>query len=301
MAIGLITFDDTSRREDLTDVLTNISPKETPLLSGLQMGPDATSTLHEYVSDVFSAAAHSASIEGTGFTVTDHVAPTRLVNIVQNFMKDIQVSADEVKSRHGGNVSDAFAYQIGKNVTEQAKNIELSLVRGSKASGSSGVARQMEGVINGISTNATTRVSGSSLGETTFNDIMDLIKASTDNIADEVYVGTTLKRDISAFTANSQTRNIAADDKRLVNSVDVYEGDFGIHKIFWHRNLENGVNAKEILAMRNDTYALSWFDRMSVSRLPVESVDRSRAQASSKLTLENRGEKASAFVDGFTS
>ena len=300
MAIGLITFDDTSRREDLTDILTNISPKVTPLLSGLQMGPDATSTLHEYVTDVFGAAADSAGAEAAGFTVTDLTAPSRLTNIVQTFLKNIQVSADEVKSRHGGNVSNAFEYQIGKNVTEQAKNIELALMRGSVASGDSGVARRMHGVINSISTNSTTRSSGSSLGETTFNDIIDLIKASTDEVADEVYVGTTLKRDISAFTANSQTRNIAAGDKRLVNSIDVYEGDFGMHKIFWHRNVVNTANAKEIVAVRNDTFALSWFDRMSVTRLPVESVDRSRAQAISKLTLEARGEKASAFVDGFT-
>ena len=301
MAIGLITFDDASRREDLTDILTNISPKETPLLSGLQMGPDATSTLHEYVSDVFASATDSAAEEAAGFTVTDLVAPTRNNNIVQTFLKNIQVSADEVKSRHGGNVSNAFEYQIGKNVTEQAKNIELSLVRGSKASGSSGVARRMEGVINSISTNATTRASGSSLGETTFNDIMDLVKASTDDIADEVYVGTTLRRDISAFTGNDNSRLTAnVNDKRLVNSIDVYVGDFGMHKIFWHRNLVNTANAKELLAIKNSTYALSWFDRMSVTRLPSESVDRSRAQAISKLTLEARGEKASAFVDGFT-
>ena len=158
----------------------------------------------------------------------------------------------------------------------------------------------MEGVINSISTNATTRASGSSLGETTFNDIMDLIKASTDMVADEVYVGTTLKRDISAFTANS-TRNVDATDKRLVNSVDVYDGDFGVHKIFWHRNITNSANAKELLAIRNETHALSWFDKMSVTRLPSESVDRSRAQIMAKLTLENRGEAAGAFVDGFTS
>jgi len=41
MAIGLITYQDTSRREDLTDIVTNISPNETPLLSMLKRGPAA--------------------------------------------------------------------------------------------------------------------------------------------------------------------------------------------------------------------------------------------------------------------
>lgn len=45
MAIGLITYQDGSRREDLIDVVTNVSPKETPLLTGLPMGPAAKQTL----------------------------------------------------------------------------------------------------------------------------------------------------------------------------------------------------------------------------------------------------------------
>ena len=37
------------------------------------------------------------------------------------------------------------------------------------------------------------------------------------------------KRQISAFTSN--TRNIMAEDKKLVRPVDIYESDFGIVKI----------------------------------------------------------------------
>jgi len=301
MAIGLITFDDGSRREDLTDILTNLSPQETPLLSGLQEGPDAQNPLHEYVKDTFAAAADNAAAEAVGFTVTDHTAPSRAVNIVQNFFKHIQVSDDQVRTRHGGNVDNAFEYQIGKNLTELAKDVELALMRGSKASGNSGVARRLEGVINGISTNSTTRSSGSSLGETTFNDIIAMVKDDTDEVPDEIYVGTQLRRDISGFSGNSNSRlNIPADDKRLVNSIDVYVSDFGMHKIFWHRNVNNAANAKELVAIRRETWALSFMVRPGVQRLPMESADRQRAQAWAKLTLENRFEQANAVVDGFT-
>lgn len=55
MPIGLITYQDASRREDLVDVITNISPSETPLLSGLGEGSEATQTLHEWLVDSLSS------------------------------------------------------------------------------------------------------------------------------------------------------------------------------------------------------------------------------------------------------
>lgn len=95
---------------------------------------------------------------------------------------------------------------------------------GSRASGSSGVARRMAGVINAIVTNATTRASGSSLGETTFNDIMEMIYNATDRVADEIFVGGTLKRDISGFTGRGGLQFTLDAEKRIVpRTVDVYE------------------------------------------------------------------------------
>lgn len=300
MAIGLITYMDTSRREDLVDVITNVTPAETPLLSGLGSGPEATQTLHEYLTDTFAAYTDNAQAEARAFTVADLSQPTRLTNNTQIFADDILVSGTESVVNIGG-TQGAFEYQIEKNMKEHAKDIELALMNGSRASGSSGVARRLTGVINGITTNSTTRASGSSLGETTFNDVMELIYASSSMVADEVYVGSTLKRDISGFSATN-TRFIAADDKRLVRPVDVYESDFGMHKVFLHRTVGNGANAKELVAIRNEFWKLSWLRgrRTKVVNLPADG-DRERAMLISELTLENRGEKTSAWVGGFTS
>lgn len=70
--------------------------------------------------------------------------------------------------------------------------------------------------------NATARASGASLGEANFNDIFALIYENTDDVASEVYVGATLKRDISGFTANS-TKYIDAKDQMLVRPVHYYD------------------------------------------------------------------------------
>jgi len=60
MAIGLITYQDASRREDLIDVVSNVSPSETPLLSGLPMGSPANNTLHQYTTDTFTTYSDNA-------------------------------------------------------------------------------------------------------------------------------------------------------------------------------------------------------------------------------------------------
>lgn len=304
MPIGLITYQDASRREDLVDVITNISPSETPLLSGLGEGSEATQTLHEWLVDSLSSAATNAQVEAVAFTAADLTQPSRLTNKTQIFTDNILVSGTEAAVNVGG-AQGVFEYQIEKNMKEHANDIELALMAGSGASGSSGVARQMNGVLNWYvsidTTNYSARTSGASLGETTFNDIIDLIYASSDKVADEVYVGATLKRDISGFTAGS-TRFISADDKRLARPVDVYESDFGVHKVFLHRNVPNGANAKGFLAIKNEMLKISWLKgrRTKVVDLSADG-DRERAMMVSELTLEHRGADTGAYIAGFSS
>jgi len=296
MAIGLITYQDVSRKEDLLDVVTNVSPSQTPLLSGLPSGKKATQTLHEYTVDTFASAAANAQVESSAFAATDLSQPTRSNNVTQIFKKDIQVSGTEAVV---DGVTNAKSYQINKNLTELGKDIELAFMAGSRASGSSGVARRMTGVINALTTNASTRASGSSLGETAFNDIMELIYGSSDEVATEVYVGATLKRDISGFTAGS-TKNVVADDRSLTNVVSIYESDFGVHKIFLHRDVPSGANAKMLVAINPNYHRQSWLRNPVVEDLSKDG-DRLRSQIIGEGTIEHRGEATGAAIGGFTS
>lgn len=296
MALGLITYQDTTRREDLIDVVTNVSPRETPLLSGLPMGPRAKQTLHEYATDTFSSAGDNAAVEARAFTVADLSAPTRLNNKTQIFADDVQISETEIAV---DGVVEPWNYQVQKTLVEHAKDIELAFMAGSSASGDSGVARRLTGIINALTTNASTRASGSSLGETAFNDIMELIWGSTGQVATEVYVGATLKRDISGFTAGA-TKFVNADDKRLTRPVDVYESDFGIHKVFLHRNVPAGANAKMLVAINPEFHRQAWLRPTMIESLSKDG-DRRRAMAISEVTLEHRAEKTGAAFGGFTS
>lgn len=294
MAIGLITHMDTTRKEDVTDVITNVAFKSTPLYSGLASGT-ATNTLHEWLVDTFDASAHNAVVEASDAVVVDHVQPTRKNNVVQMFRKTVTVS-DTEKAVDVYGQNDPYSYQLEKKMVEMARDIEKALVAGTRASGSSGVARQMDGALAQITTNATARTSGSSLSETEFNDIMAGVwNSGTDQYADEVYVGSYLKRVITGYTAGS-TKQIQSEDKRLTNSVDVYEGDFGVHKIFLHREIPTNT----VMALDSKKWRVDYLNGRRPQHVPLAKTgSATKGMIEGELTLVGLNEASSAKRSGY--
>lgn len=296
MAIGLITYQDTVRREDLIDAVTNVSPSKTPLLSGLRRGPDATNTLHEYAVDTFASAADNAAVEASGFTAVDLTQPSRANNKTQIFKDDILVSDTEIAVN---GVVNAWQYQMEKGLVEHAKDIELAFMAGTTASGASGVARRLTGVIAALTTNATTQASAQTLTEAGYNDLLELIYASTDESPNVAFVGGKLKRTISGFTGGS-TKNVDAEDKRLTASVDIYEGDFGVQKIMLHRDVANVAAGRDLVLMNMDYHRISYLRPTRMEKLEKDG-DRERAQIVTEVTLEHRGEKTGAVSKRYNS
>lgn len=264
------------------------------------MGRTATQTLHEFPQDLFADYADNAQTEGSDFSAVDLIQPTRANNVTQIFKKQVRISGTEIAVN---GVTNAWNYQMGKKMTELSKDIELAFMAGSRASGSSGVARRLTGVINALTSNATTRASGSSLGEVAFNDIMQMIWGFTGVVATEVYVGAALKRDISGFTAGATKFTDLTGDPRLVNKVDIYESDFGIHKIFKHRNVPSAANNLTLVAINPEYHKKSWLTGRSPHMEDVAKTgDHRSAQLIAEGTLEHtaKGGVDGAAVGGFT-
>lgn len=299
MAIGLITHMDTSRAEDVVDLITNVAYKSTPLYSGLAEST-ATNTLHEWLTDAYATSADNAIVEGSDATIVDHTQPVRSNNVVQAFRKTLTVSDTErAVNVYGAN--DPYTYQLQKGMVELARDIEKALMAGTRASGASGTARRLSGVIACISTNATARNSGTSLSETEFNDIMAGVwNSGTDQYADEVYVGSYLKRVITSYTAGStKFANIEAD-KRLTNAVDVYEGDFGIHKIFLHREVPSAAGTAALVALDSKKWRVAYLQGRRPQHIPLAKTGSStKGMIEGELTLESLNEASSAKRTGY--
>jgi hypothetical protein len=205
MTIGLISVNDQTMAEDVTNFITNVDFESTPFYSTIGT-TEATNTLHQWLVDTHAASADNAQAEGYTTTYTDIVAPTRQTNVVQLFGKDVRVSNTESRVNHYG--PDPYTYQLNKKMKELAKDIEKALIAGTRASGNSGVARRLDGAIALITTNKTARASGTSLSETEFNDmIAGVFDNGTDLSVDRVFTGSVLKRAISGYAGQNTTKS----------------------------------------------------------------------------------------------
>lgn len=298
MPIGLQTTGDQSRVEDVTDLITNVDFESTPFYSGLAES-QATNTLHEWLVDSYATSADNAQAEGYTASYTDITPPTRTNNVVQLFNKDVRVSNTQMRVSHYG-MSDPYQYQLKKKMKELARDIEKALVAGTRASGSSGVARRLNGAIALITTNKTARNSGTSLSETEFNDILQgIYDSGTDISVDKAFTGASLKRAISGYTAGS-TKFTDADGKRLYNTVSVYESDFGVVSIYLEREVPTTAGNKGILAVDSSKWRVAYLTDGRPQHIP-QGLNGSAKNGllETELTLEALNEKSSAYRAGY--
>jgi hypothetical protein len=298
MAYGLQTYQDTARREDLLDLITDVSPDDNPLSTMLST-VDASQTLHEWPEDYISRPTSvSGSIEGAAATYSDLTQPARRVNITQIITETFRVSGTESAVSVAG-MSDPYEYQAGKALTGWKNQLEYSLINGVLASGSSGVARQMAGLQAVVTTHSTARNSGTSLSETEFNDMVSDVwnDVGKNDVFDMVLVPFKLKQKISTFTAGS-TRYIDASDKKLVRPVMVYESDGGIHRIFAHKDVLASAGTVHFLGIKEDKFRVAYLRRPFREDLSKDG-DRKNGQIVGEATMEYLAERSSVKRTGY--
>lgn len=298
MPIGLISVNDQTMVEDVTDIITNIDFESTPFYSSLSES-QATNTLHQWLVDSYASSADNAQPEGYTTTYTDITPPTRSTNIVQLFGKDIRVSNTEQRVGHYG-MSDPYTYQLNKKMKELARDIEKALVAGTRASGDSGVARRLNGAIALITTNKTARNSGTSLSETEFNDILQgIYDNGTDISVDKAFTGASLKRAISGYTAGS-TKFTDAEGKKLYNTVGVYESDFGVVSIHLEREVPTTAGNKGILMVDSSKWRVAYLTDGRPQHIPMGLQGSAKnGIVETELTLEALNQKSSAYRSGY--
>lgn len=283
------TYDDAAVREDLLDLMTNIDPTETQLMTGLQ-STTAEAPLHQWPVDTLDIAGTNTAAEAADAGTANLTNPTRVANWCQIVTKPYVVSGTEMAATHAG-FTDRKSYEINKKMKSLKNDYEFALMRGSLATGTGSAGRQMKGVKSAITTLATSQ-SGVSFSETT---LIAYLGNSWDRggRVNAIYVGRTLKGRISGFTAGN-TKNVDANDKRLVNSINVYESDFGapMIKIFLHRYVTtSGDVNNDIVGLDETTWATAWF-RKPFNKDLAPTGDAEKGMLIAEGTLEYRAEQA---------
>lgn len=300
MAFGLQTYQDGARREDLIDLISDVSPDANPLATMLSQ-TKATQTLHEWTEDYIARPTTvSSAAEGAAATYNDLTQPARRNNITQIITQTYRVSGTERAVSVAG-MGDPMDYQAAKALKQWKNNLEFALINSTAASGSSGVARSMAGIQAVVTTHYTARNSGTSLSETEFNAMVAEVwnDVGQEDVFDLVLVPMGLRQKISTFTAGS-TRYVDATDKRLTRPVMVYESDGGVHRIMSHKDVYNSTTTPgpTFLGIKEDKYRIAYL-RQPVKEVLAKDGDRDNAQIVGEATLEYLAERTSVRRSGY--
>lgn len=294
MPIGLITHMDTTRPEDVREEITNLDFASTPFLSSIGESV-ANNTLHEWQVDTYAASALNAGVEGADVSIVDLTQPSRANNVVQLFQKVISVSDTEVAIPHYG-MGDPFTYQTDKKMTELNRDMEKAAIAGTRASGSSGVARQMDGAIALITSNKTARTSGTCFTEDEFNAIVKgIFDSGTDATVDLVLLPSYLKLAVDKFSTKT-TQNLDASDYKQVLRVENYVSSFGAHQIVFSRE----VPGSGVLAVDTSKWRRAWLVNRQPKLTPLGKTGSStKGLLEAEMTLEALNQKSSAYRSGY--
>ncbi len=296
----LTTYDDGSKLEDVMAQVLITNPPDTPFVSGIKK-TRAAGTLHEWLEDSIAAATHNATVEGAAIAYQSVTAPQRVNNYTQIFTRSGQVSSTQQWVNHAG-VASMEKYQEQKLIKAIAEDIEKAVLTGSRNAGDATAgARRLAGALNFVTTNATAVASGTKLSESFYNGLCELAYGQKGRV-DEVYVSMRLKRVISSYTTGG-TRTVSAEDKRLVNAVDVYESDLGVQKVFASRHMPSGANTSAILGIESDKWALAVGEPVKILTEVSQNIHGCNIVARGEVTLEARAQshcfKATGLSDLF--
>lgn len=299
---SVISYDDGSRRESLLSILRDVSPNtDNYFVSNLAKAPNATNTLHEWVTyNTARATADSFVAEGAAPSYSVIAQPVRTSNITAIVTAPVRVTGTEKAIATATN-QDPYIWNKAEALKRLKSNMEYAIVNGTRASGASGTARGMTGIIGCISTNFTARGSGTSFTELEFNDIMqnsyDAVGSAY--IADLLVCPMVIKRRIASFTTN--TRNVDAKEKRLTAEVQVYDSEVGQSvMIIPHKDLPKAAGTVTVLALRENTFALSFLTgREPQWQALAEDGDYSNGQYLAEFTLVSYAQSASVKRTGY--
>lgn len=148
------TFQSIGNREELSDIIYNISPTECPLMANAGRGK-VDAVLFEWQTDALAAAVSTnQQIQGDDITSFDSVTPTtRLGNFTEIARKTLIVSRTQQSIQKAGRKNE-YNYQVAKKGKEMKRDMETSLLANKGASaGSSSVSSKTGSLLAFIKSN----------------------------------------------------------------------------------------------------------------------------------------------------
>jgi hypothetical protein len=305
----LDSYDVRGIREDLSDVIYDISPEETPFYTACAKAK-ASNTLHEWQTDALRSSGDNAHIEGDDTIAEARSATVRLNNRTQIFKNSVVIPGTDQGLNKAGRARE-MAYQVLKIAKEQKLDIEKAMFANqAKVAGDSSTARRMAGVPSWLTTN-TNFQSGSSgadptgdgsnartddgtptaFSQTKFDAVMQSIWVSGGK-PDSVYLSAFQMNLALGFTGNNNQRsNITAEAEKVIKHMAVYVTPWGT--VEFKPTREN--RARDVFIMQDDMWAVGVL-RSTKNEELAKTGDNEKRQVVTELTLVCRNEKSSGGI-----
>jgi len=238
-------------REDLSNVIYNISPEETPFISNIGR-ENVKNTYFEWQTDSLAAAsASNAALEGDDISSFTAVSPTsRIGNYTQISTKNVVISGTLEALDKAGRRSE-LTYQLAKLGSELKRDMESALLANqSPVAGNTTTARRTAGLPAFIKTNTDFGSGGADtagIAARTDGTQRAFSEALLKTVIAEVWesggtpkmlmVGSHNKQVASGFTGiATRFRDVPAGQQaQIVGAADVYVSDFGTVNIVPNR------------------------------------------------------------------
>lgn len=245
MATAFKTYDATAIREDLSDVIYDISPTDTPFMSSIAGKGSVSNTLFEWQTEALaSAVINNYHVEGADAGTAATTATTRVTNQTQISKKVVEVSGSHEAVNNAGKKSE-LAHQLAKASKELKRDMEGSLLAdNAAAAGDATTARETRGAANWITTNVVDAGTTGTHAAMVEDDVLAAAEAvwTAGGEASTILLGATNKKLITAMTGRADaTRSVVDSNMTLYNTVDVYVSDFGTYNIVMDRFCDQDV------------------------------------------------------------
>ncbi len=245
----LQTYQGTNFAENVTDIIMNISPVDTPLLT-MAKKTIAEATYTEWPIESLAAPnGANALVEGQDAAADASSTPTRVGNYTQIVSKVAFVSTTQNQIKKYG-YKNEMAHQLAKKAKELKRDMETILTSNqARVVGTASVAQQMRGLGSWLTTNTSRGVGGASgststaatdgtqrnFTETLFRGLMTTIITNAESLPSMVMAGPANRANLSSQLSGNSTRFYDLMDGTLNASISVYRSDYGPVKLIFNR------------------------------------------------------------------
>jgi hypothetical protein len=246
VANTFLAFNAKGIREELSNVISNISPEETPFQSNVGT-ENVTNAFFEWQTDSLAATATTAVISGDDVGSFDSTAATTRLGNYTHIRRRTMVIEDRLEFVDKAGRDSEVAYQLAKRGKELKRDIEAVLLdNNARVAGNSTTAPETAGLPAWLKTN-TSKSSGATAGVDPTGDGTDARTDGTQRAFTEamlkdvmqkawtaggnpsiLMVGPFNKTVASGFAGIAETR-VAGNDSptTIIGAADIYVSDFG--------------------------------------------------------------------------